>query len=41
MHESASGISLRKVDWFTTNYVPIDAVEVLEVRWRTKEEPLE
>ena len=41
MHELAYGISFREVDRFTTNYVPIDAVEVSEVRWRTKDEPLE
>ncbi len=41
MHESASGVSLRKVDWFTTNDAPIDEVEVSEIRWRTKDEPLE
>ncbi len=41
MHESASGVSLRKVDWFTTNDVLDDAVEVPTVRWRTKDEPLE
>ena len=29
------------MDWFTTNDVPIDAAEVPEVRWRTKDEPLE
>ena len=41
MHESAFGVSFRKVDWFTTSDVPDDAVEVLEVRWRAKDEPLE
>ena len=41
MHESAFGVSFRKVDWFTTNDAPIDAIEVPEVRWRTKDEPLE
>ena len=41
MHESASGVSFMEVDWFTTNDVPIDAVEVPEIRWRTKDEPLE
>ncbi len=41
MHESASSVSLREVDWFTTNDALIDAVEVPEVRWRTKDEPLE
>jgi hypothetical protein len=30
-----------EVDWFTTNDVYIDVVEVLGVRWRTKDEPLE
>ncbi len=41
MHESASGVSFKEVDWFTTNDVLIDAVEVPKVRWRTKNEPLE
>ncbi len=41
LHESASGVSFKEVDWFATNDVPIDAFEVLEVRWRTKDEPLE
>ena len=41
MHESASGIRLRKVDWFTTNDVLVDASEVPEVRWRTKDGQLE
>jgi len=41
LHESASSVSFREVDWFTTNYVLIDAIEVQEVRWRTKDEPLE
>ena len=41
MHESVSGTSLRKVDWFTTKYVFVDAFEVPEFRWRAKDEPLE
>ncbi len=41
MHESASDVSLRKVDWFTTNDAPNDEVEVPKVMWRTKDEPLE
>ena len=41
MHESASGVSFKEVDWFTTNDVLIDIVEVPEVRWCTKDEPLE
>ena len=41
MHESASGVSLRIVDWFITNDVLVNAVEVLEARWRTKDEPLD
>ena len=41
MHESASGVSFKEVDWFATNDVLIDAVEVPEVGWRTKDEPLE
>ena len=41
MHESASSVSFRDVDWFATNDVPTDAVEVPQVRWRTKDEPLE
>ena len=41
MHESASGVSFREVDWFTTNDVPIDEVEVPEIRWHAKNEPLE
>ncbi len=41
MHESASGVSFRDVDWFVTNDVPIDAVEVPEFRWRAKDEPSE
>ena len=41
LHESASGISLRKVDWFTTNDVLVDTVEVPEVRWRAKDELVE
>jgi len=28
------------VDWFTTNDVLADAIEVSEARWRTKNEPL-
>ena len=41
LHESASGVRFRELDWFTTNYVLIDAVEDPEVRWRAKDEPLE
>ncbi len=41
MHESASGASLGELDSFTTNDVPIDAIQVHEVRWRTVDEPLE
>jgi hypothetical protein len=41
LHESASGVSFRDVDWFTTNDVPIDAVEVPEIRWRAKDKPSE
>ena len=41
MHESASSVSFRELEWFTTNYVLIDAVKVPEVRWRTKDESLE
>ena len=41
LHESASGVSLRKANWFTTNHIPIDTCEVPEVRWRTNDEPLE
>ena len=41
LHESASGVSLRKADWITTNDVLVDAYEVPEVRWRAKDEPLE
>jgi len=41
LHESASGVSLKKVNLFTTNDVSIDAVEVPEVRGRTKDEPME
>ena len=29
------------MDWFTTNDVLVDAVEVPEVRWYTKDEKLE
>jgi hypothetical protein len=29
------------VDWFVTNDVPIDTVEVPEFRWRAKDEPSE
>ena len=41
MHESASGVSFSELDWFASNNVLVDAVEVLEVGWRTKDEPLE
>ena len=41
MHESASGVSLRYRNWSTPDDVPLDAVEVLEVRWRTQDWPLE
>ena len=29
------------MNWFTANDVPVDAVEVPKVRWRTQDEPLE
>ena len=41
MHESASGLSFREVDWFTTNDILVDADEVPEIEWRAKDEPLE
>ncbi len=41
MHESAYGVGYREVIWFDMNDDPIDAVEVLELGWRTKDEPLE
>ena len=41
MHESASGVSFKEADWFTTNDVLIDAIEVPKVRWLTKDAPLE
>jgi len=41
LHKAVSGVSLRKVDWFTTNDVFVDEVEVPEVRWRTNDEPLD
>ena len=41
MHELASSVSLRTVDWFTTNYVLVAVIEVLEVRWRTQDKLLE
>ena len=41
MHESASGVSLMYMNWFTENGVHVNAVEVPKVRWRTHDEPLE
>ena len=41
MRESASGVSFWEVDWFTSNDVLADVVEVPKVGWRTKDEPLE
>ncbi len=41
MHESASGVSFWEVDWFASNDVLVDAIEVPKVGWRTKDEPLE
>jgi len=41
LHDSASGVSFREVDLFTTNDVPIYAVEVPEIRWRAMDEPSE
>ena len=41
MHESASSVSFREADWFASNDVLVDAVEVPKVGWRTKDEPLE
>ena len=41
MHESASGVSFWEVDYFASNYVLVDEVEVPKVGWRTKDEPLE
>jgi len=41
LRESASGVSLRYMSWFTANDVRVDAVEVPKVRWRTQDEPLE
>ena len=41
MHESASGVSFREVDWVPPNDVSINAVEVPEIGWRAKDEPSE
>ena len=41
LHESASGVGFWEVDWFATNNVLVDAVEVPKAGWRTKDEPLE
>jgi hypothetical protein len=41
LHETASVVSFRVLDWFASNDVLIDAVEVPEVGWRTEDEPLE
>jgi hypothetical protein len=38
LHESLFDVCYREVNWFATNDVPINAVEVPEVGWRTKDE---